>query len=224
MMASTTFDVRFKHPFTAMVTGPTGSGKTVWLSRLLKHNKLLIDPPPENIVWFYGTYQSMYDDMSKEHPSIRFVEDLPERFDDYISNDKRNLFIIDDLMDDTNRKVSQLFTRGSHHKNLSVILVLQNLFQHNKELRTISLNTHYVILFKNPRDVSVVNHFARQVSPGCTKFLQEAYMDATSKPYGYLLFDFTPHADERVRYRTYLMPEENGSKISVYSLRKANRR
>ena len=223
-MDDTTFDIRFRHPFTCLIAGPTGCGKTVWLSRLIKHSNILIDPPPENIVWFYGTYQPMYDALLKIRPDIRFVEDLPEHFDTYIKSDRRNLFIIDDLMSEVDARVSQLFTRGSHHKNLSVILVLQNLFQHGKTLRTISLNAHYVVLFKNPRDVSVVSNFARQVSPGCTKFIQEAYQHATSRPYGYLVFDFTPNADDRVRYRTDIMPEENEQRISVYGLKKVNRR
>ena len=175
-----------KHPFMCLVAEPTGCGKTVWISRLLKHADVLIDPPPQNIVWFYGEYQPLYDEIS----NVRFVEDLPKRIDDYIDGEKNNLIVIDDLMHKTDKHITQLFTKGSHHKNLSIILVLQNLFHQNKELRTISLNTHYVVLFKNPRDASVVDHFARQVVPGRTKFLHEAYADATSKPYGYLFFDF----------------------------------
>ncbi|KAJ8021253.1 hypothetical protein HOLleu_38399 [Holothuria leucospilota] len=71
-------DVRFQHPVTCLVAGPTGSGKTVWLSRLLKHKSALINHPPENVVRFYGEYQTLYDDILKDQPDIRFVKDLPE--------------------------------------------------------------------------------------------------------------------------------------------------
>ena len=180
----------------------------------------MIDPPPLNIVWFYGEYQPLYDEITRTCPGIKFVEDLPEHIDDYIDKSKPNLIVLDDLMHETDRRVAQLFTKGSHHKNLSVILVLQNLFQRGKEIRTISLNAHYVVLFKNPRDVSVVDHLARQVVPGRTKFLHEAYMDATSRPYGYLFFDFKPEGDERIRFRTDILPEEGGGGVVVYGPKK----
>ena len=44
------------------------------------------------------------------------------------------------------------FSRGSHHRNLSVIYIVLNLFYQEKDSRSISLNSHYLILFKNPRD------------------------------------------------------------------------
>jgi hypothetical protein len=205
-----------------VIAGPTGCGKTVWLSRLLKHRNELIDPPPQNIVWFYGAYQPLYDELARTCTDVKFVEDLPEKIDDYIKPEKINLIVIDDLMHETDKRIAKLFTRGSHHKNLSIILVLQNLFQQGKDLRTISLNAHYVVLFKNPRDASVVDHFARQVVPGRTRFLHDAYEDATSKPYGYLFFDFKPNGDERVRFRTNVMPEEEGERITSYTLKKRN--
>ena len=52
---------------------------------------------------------------------------------------KRTLLIIDDLMHETNETVAKLFTRVSHHKNVSVVYLTQNLFNNNKHNRTISL-------------------------------------------------------------------------------------
>lgn len=222
-MSHETFDVRMKHPFTCLIAGPTGCGKTLWIARLLKHKNILIDPVPENIVWFYGQYQPLYDDISRQCPGIKFVEDLPESIDEFIDQKRPNLVIFDDLMHETDGRIARLFTKGSHHKNLSIILVLQNLFERGKDLRTISLNAQYVILFKNPRDASVIDHFARQVAPGCTKFLHEAYADATSRPYGYLFFDFKPQGEDMLRYRTNIMPEEEGGSITVYGLKKRNK-
>ena len=47
-----------------------------------------------------------------------------------ISNDKHNLIIIDDLQVSAigSEFIANLFSRELHHKNLSVFLVLQNLF------------------------------------------------------------------------------------------------
>ena len=46
-----------------------------------------------------------------------------------------------------------------------------------------------MVVFKNPRDASQMSHLARQMYPGRVKFVQEAFKDATSVPYGYLLVD-----------------------------------
>ena len=46
--------------------------------------------------------------------------------------------------------VANLFTKGSHHRNVSVVFLAQNLLPKNKCARTMSLNAHYIVLFKNP--------------------------------------------------------------------------
>ena len=55
--------------------------------------------------------------------------------------------------------IANLFSRESHHRNISVILILQNLFHQGKYCRDISLNTHYFFLFKNPRDIHKLNYW-----------------------------------------------------------------
>jgi len=72
------------------------------------------------------------------------------------------LLIIDDLMQETNETVANMFTKGSRHRNVSVVFLAQNLFPKNKFARTTSLNAHYMVLFKNPRDVSEFANLARR--------------------------------------------------------------
>ena len=71
-----------------------------------------------------------------------------------------------------------------------------------------SLNAHYIVAFKNPRDVTQIATLAKQMYPGSTKYMIEAYQDATSKPFGYLLIDLKPQTDERIRLRTNIFPGE----------------
>ena len=40
----------------------------------------------------------------------------------------------------------KLFTKGSHHRNLTVIYIVQNVFDKGKYSRTISLNSHYHVV------------------------------------------------------------------------------
>ena len=201
-------DVRLIHPFTMMVAGPTSCGKTHWTKNLLLSSKDLLTPEPESIVWFYGEYQQTYADLQTKLPNVTFVEGIPSSLDEYLLPNRPNLFVIDDLMAESgsNGAVAKLFTRGSHHKNLSVIYIVQNLFHKGRENRDISLNCHYLVLFKNPRDASQITTLAKQMYPGSVKFLQEAYRDATSAAHGYLFIDLKTNTPEQYRVRTQIMP------------------
>jgi hypothetical protein len=171
----------------------------------LENAKDMIHPPPQNIIWYYGEWQSTYTDLQSKVP-VKFIEGLPKEQD--ITPTLRNLVVIDDLLAETDARVTKLFTKGSHHKNTSVIYITQNMFDKNKENRTISLNAHYMVLFKSPRDVMQVEHLARQMYPGNTKYMREAFSDATCKPYSYLLIDLRPDTPDEMRLRTNVFPGE----------------
>ena len=139
---------------------------------------------------------------------IEFREGLP-RSEDYSSDPlSPKLVIIDDLMRESSScdAIVDLFTKGSHHKNLSVILISQNLFHQGRGQRDISLNANYIVVFKNPRDRAQIRHLARQVYPDDPKFLEEAYYDATSRPHGYLLLDLKQSTPDEYRFRACIFP------------------
>ena len=64
--------------------------------------------------------------------------------DSYFDVNKRNLIVFDDQMIDASKdkRIVNLFTRGYHHRNLSVIYIVQNLFHQGKGSHSISLNSH----------------------------------------------------------------------------------
>ena len=198
------------HSATFCVTGPTSSGKTVWVTKLIRHRQDVFVEPPERILWCYGQYQPAYEELSRDLPSVQFVEGLPDDWTGIIDPKFRNLVILDDLMQECGNdcQISKLFTQGSHHCNLSVVYIVQNLFHQSKESRTISLNCHYIVLFKNPRDRSQIVHLAKQMYPGQTKFMVEAYTDATRQPYSYLFIDLNLNCPEEYRLRTNIFPGE----------------
>ena len=193
----------WKHPFTCVIAGPTGCGKTMWVRQFLQSVSTMVSPAPQEIVWCYGEWQTVYEEMK----DVTFVEGLPHI--ELWSDGKPRLIILDDLMSEADGRVTKLFTKGSHHRNLSVIFIVQNLFGLNKEQRTITLNSHYLVVFKNPRDVSQINHLAKQMYPGKLKYVQEAFKDATSSPHGYLLFDLRQETPDHLRLRTNIFPEDN---------------
>jgi len=116
--------------------------------------------------------------------------------------------VIDDLMNETDGSVANLFTKRSHHRNISVVFLVENLFHRNKNIRTISLNARYMVLFKNPRDASQFASLARQIYPNKSAFAVEAYKDATREPYSYLFVDLRPEQDEDLRLRTNIFSDE----------------
>ena len=109
-------DPRLKHPFTGIVAGPTACGKSTWVKNLITYQKDMIDPAPEHVIWFYGEWQLLYDTLSG---MVEFREGLADLTT--LNTKKRTLVIIDDLMTETDKSVSNLFTKGSHHCNLSVL-------------------------------------------------------------------------------------------------------
>ena len=75
-------------------------------------------------------------------------------------------------------------------------------------MRTVSLNSHYIILFKNPRDRLQISTLARQMYPGQSQFLIEAFQDATKEAYGYLVIDLKPTTADKLRIRTGILPTD----------------
>ena len=71
--------------------------------------------------------------------------------------------MIDAVVNDSG--MMNVFTERSHHHNISVIFMTQNIFHPGRKARTISLNTQYMVLFDNPRDRKQIKTLAMQISP-----------------------------------------------------------
>jgi hypothetical protein len=93
--------------------------------------------------------------------------------------------------------------------NASMIYLVQNLFQKGRVMRTLSLNMHYFVLFKNYRDQLQIQTFGRQAFPQQLKYFIDAFDKATSSvPYGYLVSDMNPHSNKLYCLRTRIFPGE----------------
>ena len=160
----------------------------------------MIKPPPKKILWFYKRWQPAYTELQETISYIEFIHGIGQRDPD----GQPTLYIYDDLMKDTTKNIDicEMYTEGSHHCNLSVICLLQNLYHRGKENRTMKLNTQYIVLFKNPRDQQQVAHLARQMYPNNSHMLLDAFCNATQEPYGYLLIDLKQDTADKDRLRT----------------------
>ena len=200
----------FKHPFTCILAGPTGAGKTILLQNILKFKNEIIDPPPDRIVYCYKAWQSIFDEIkSTSDIPIRFVQGLYDisEFD----KSHNNLLILDDLINEceNSNEIKQLFTVDSHHSNIGVFLISQNIFPKGKCARDISLNSNYLIIFNSPRDMNQIMVLGRQMFPRNTQFFMEAYNDAAaSKGHGYLFIDLKQKTQQFNRIQTGIIPGE----------------
>lgn len=189
---------KLKHASNFLIAGSTGAGKSHFVKKLIEYQ--ILTPQPGKIYWCYGMYQKLYSQIS----GVTFVEGLPSNLESL----HNCVLIIDDLMVQlaSDKRMTDLITKSGHHRNISIIFIVQNLFHKGSQMRDISLNCHYIVLFKNPRDKSQVTHLGRQLYPSQLKFFQEAFHDATKKPYSYLLVDLLPTTDDNFRLRTGIFP------------------
>lgn len=82
-------------------------------------------------------------------------------------------------------------------------------FFQGKCSRTMSLQMHSMVIFRNRRDVGQIQALARQTHAGRSKVLLESFEDATKEPYSYLVVDCSPQCPESLRLRSKVFPSEH---------------
>jgi len=203
----------FKHPFSMLIAGPTTCGKSTFMKDLLSHPQF-IKPQPKQILWCYGTDDNS--DNLDQFKGIIQSSKLPIRFHkgipdvNNITSDDHMFIVLDDLMQKAGKsnEITKLFTLGMHHKNISVALIVQNVFYQAAAMRNISLNCHYFVLFKNPRDGRQIKYLSNQIFPNNPKYLTDAFQKATERPFGYLIIDLTQQTPDNLRVLTNLFPDQ----------------
>lgn len=222
-MSEKTYDTRLVTPFNCIISGVSQSGKTTLLSNLLKLSDSIFTNKPSKVFLYYKFNQSIYQEMLKN----KLINELVEINDENLEYDNiitrvspqkskgGSLIIFDDSMSDITNDFAQIFTNLSHHQNCSVIYITQNLFHKDSNYRTMSLNTHYLFLMKNDRDKQQINTLARQVCPGNSTYVVEAFVQATKYPYSYLLMDFRPQSPDILKLRSNIFPHQFPYRIYI---------
>ena len=198
--------------------GSSRSGKTEFVLQLIKRSNELFQSGIKfnSVLYCYSTLQNALIDLEKDmkgtvvlHKNLPSEETIQSLSTSEIDPEKELLVVLDDLMYQAiaSQDVAHLFTSG-RHMNLTVIYITQSLFEKGRYSRTIALNTCYVVLFKNRRDHKQIRHFASQMysKEGVVGFM-EAYADATSSPYEYLVVDLHSDSPDDFRIRSKIFPE-----------------
>ena len=166
----------------------------------------------DNIVYFYKQWQPSYDDLDSTinvnwiegAPTMETIRDLTLKHKDLGGS----IVVIDDFMTALDKSLMELFTVYAHHGNCSTLFLSQNLFDKNPHFRTVSLNSTYISIFKNPRDQLQISSFARQVNPTNPRFIIDSFNAATKAAYSYLFFDNHQKMDDNFRLRSRILPHE----------------
>ena len=135
------------------MAGPTGSGKTSFCIKLIRNLDTLCTELRfrGGIIWCYSEKTAVpRQQLNRLGLNVTYQEGLPEKYGNAL--DEPSLIILDDLLNQVYSKVvCHLFTKGSHHRNISVLILTQNLLHKGTKCRDISLNAKYLVLLKNVR-------------------------------------------------------------------------
>ena len=201
--------VPFPSPVNMMLCGPSQSGKSTFLIKLIENRETMFEKLPDKILIAYKSWQPLYE---KIKDKADFTEGLPDpgTVKSMCEDSNHCLLVLDDLMAEASQsKDCEIYsTVGSHHWGLTVITLSQNVFYQGKHSRTKSLNTHIFVLFRNLRDKTQYGNLAKQAFPGKVKNFMEILEDCLKKPYGYLVLDCYPRTEDIFRLRTSVLPGE----------------
>lgn len=201
-------------PYTMIISGQTGSGKTHFVKNLLENLDKIHSDDVTKVILAFTMIQDTYIALKKQMGSMLdleegFPSDKINQLIESPTEKGHTLVILDDLMIEleNDKRLTVLFTK-MRHKNVSTIFLVQNFYFKGKHMTTITRNAHYLVLFENPRDTSLVSTLGRQVFPTNPKFLPDAFRQATQKAYGYLFLDFKPGSDKKLMVREGIFPTE----------------
>jgi hypothetical protein len=152
-------DLKLFIPSGIVVSGPSSSGKTQLVLKILEHADALFHPPPKAIgkyrkiainhnflVWGYGEFSNLIPELERQGvivcsgmPSDELIKSVP----------KPCVVVLDDLMGEVEpKRLADAFTKKAHHNNFTVIFLSQNLF--DKAMRVPRSNAQFIFLMRAP--------------------------------------------------------------------------
>jgi hypothetical protein len=169
----------------------TECGKTSLVLLLVERRREVISVELEKIIYIDSENQPKFEEFQLKHPNlVIFSRDMEEIRGITSENKLNTIIILDDKMLDIsgqeNEEIISWFIKGSSHRNCSIIILLHSMFP--PKMRTISINTKYMVMYSNPRDRLTIWNLGRQMFPGRPQFLPSAYEKAVAFPFVYLFF------------------------------------
>jgi len=213
------------YPFSAMIVGSSGSGKSTWVRNLIKNWQHAVPNSKglKRLRLVYSVYQEIYDDLISYLSSDCIVETMSEiplekfKSDEYweMPNGDDQILILDDIMAKAlnNRDLAEimetLYTIRSHHNSLALISCAQDLFRSNQSIRSCLRNTNYIIITPSFQNMTLLVSLQKQLFAGKPGILTEAAKLAFEvDEQGYLVLDSTVGCNPNYRIKSGLFPNQ----------------
>jgi len=141
-------DLRLENSTIFQIVGPSGSGKSLFVTKLLASRDMLFKNRVKNVYWMQGAKEAgdTLENM-KELKNVIYIEGFVRGWQD--KPHKGDILIIDDLFQEANNEkdFDNLFTKIVRHRGVTVIFITQNMFHQGGQHRTRNLNVHYRLFF-----------------------------------------------------------------------------
>jgi len=177
-------DLEVKNPCGIVVSSPSNSGKTHYIVKLLLKSDKLFANPISRVIVVCSHQQDIYKKLCDKFECF-FVNTLEDCEPHLIPH---AVLLIDDQLSSfentrASNKLSDYFTRRFHHEQLTVILIVQCLY--NKFLKTCFENTTYLIVGKWIKNTHSIQILARQFRPNNSRAVIDCYENATKDAYNF---------------------------------------
>lgn len=219
------FDLRLIENFKMAIFGPSRSGKSVFVSNILKHLDVLSREKPENVIYIFAKWQEKLEEMKSQNLVDIFLEgnsdniqsetDIESILKRHLKPNVKNLVIFDDQGSNKNvvEYVAKLFSIDARHSGISAIWVSQFIFD-GPNLRKIRKNADYITLFKCPQDCLDISRLSSQMTN--STLVVDIYEKVTeAEPYSYILIDVTQEGISSIKYRSHLFKESGIIQVHI---------
>ena len=181
-------DCKLEKPFRLIVGGGSGCGKTEFVRDLV--NKNHFSSPFDKIIYSYPEYLS---DVPTDFDQIVDFQPGLSDLNYYSSLPKNSLVILDDMMNECghSNQIMKLFSVVARKRNLSLIFIVQNVYDRSKQFRNIRLNATGFVLFKFYAATDVTRRILRDLS--CDDIIsKEQLREIYSNKFAYIMIDIHP--------------------------------
>ena len=202
------------HPSRIIVAGPSGSGKSTWVKNLILHRDECFTSPPREILWFYKVESAVKNLIHELPASVQYFQGLPEKEAiQEMDAEVPRLIVIDDQEDsvDSSKIIKELFTVYSHHLNITVVFIVQNIYLKAKFMKSVTDQAQYLIHTKAAKGSQQLRSLGGQIfGKNGSRFVNWAMNHAfeNDSPYAYLLFDMHNLSKNWQRLRANVFPGE----------------
>ena len=209
-------ELKLISPFSCFVVGCTGSGKSITVLDWLKNSDKVFQDKFNDIYYFYGsTHQEIFNDPKLSH--VKFSNDLKllEKIIQIEYEEPGVLVVFDDLMNVTGENVifQNLYTKGSHHLNISIINIIQNFFFKSKTFVTLKDNSQYIYIKRHVNEIKLKT-LANAIGVG-TDELMGAYHESDFKDrFGGILVD--NHIKSNIRKISKIRDNLTSDSVGLY--------